>query len=72
MTDDVGVITGDLTVHTVLGDNGRSAHVSVQYTGAEEWYTLTGSPAPLPDGDLTAYHQGLLDPIRHGQAAEAT
>lgn len=36
MSDDVGAITGDLTVHTVLGDDGRSAHVTVQYTGADE------------------------------------
>ncbi|OIJ88139.1 hypothetical protein BIV25_37145 [Streptomyces sp. MUSC 14] len=71
MTDDVGVITGDLTVRTVLGADGRTAHVTVQYTGAEEWYALTGSPALLPDGDLTAYHQALLDRIRHGQAAQA-
>lgn len=72
MTDDVGVITGELTVRTQLRDDGHTAHVTVQYTGAEEWYTLTGSPAPVPDSDLAAYHQDLLDRIRHGQAAEAT
>ncbi|MEU8975830.1 hypothetical protein AB0D11_42700 [Streptomyces monashensis] len=72
MTDDVGVITGHLTIRTVLGTDGRTAHVSVQYTGAEEWYTLTGSPAPVPDGDLASYHQCLLDRIRQGQAAEAS
>ncbi|MEU9413334.1 hypothetical protein AB0E08_47655 [Streptomyces sp. NPDC048281] len=72
MTDDVGVITGDLTVRTIVGDDGHSAHTTVQYTGAEEWYTLTGSPVPLPDGDLAGYHQSLLDRIRHGHAAEAT
>ncbi|MET9078451.1 hypothetical protein ABZX95_41445 [Streptomyces sp. NPDC004232] len=72
MTDDVGVITGELTVRTDLGADGCTARVRVQYTGAEEWYTLTGSPAPVPDGDLAAYHQGLLDRIRQGQAAEAS
>ncbi|MBX7555387.1 hypothetical protein K1Y78_47730 [Streptomyces sp. tea 10] len=72
MTDNVGVITGELTVRTDLGADGRTARVRVQYTGAEEWYTLTGSPAPVPDGDLAAYHQGLLDRIRQGQAAEAS
>ncbi|MEU1690031.1 hypothetical protein ABZ590_00165 [Streptomyces hirsutus] len=71
MTDDVGVITGDLTVHTELGDDGHSAHVTIQYTGAEEWYTLTGSPAPVSDGDLAAYHQDLLARIRRGGAVEA-
>ncbi|MGH1552294.1 hypothetical protein ACRAWF_09620 [Streptomyces sp. L7] len=45
MTDDVGVITGDLTVRTVRRTDGLVA-VTVQYAGADEWYTLTGSPAP--------------------------
>lgn len=72
MTDEVGVITGDLTVRTRLGDDGHSAHALVQYTGAEEWYTLAGSPAPVPDGDLPAYHQDLLGRIRQGRTAEAT
>ncbi|MER6385303.1 hypothetical protein [Streptomyces sp. NPDC001250] len=48
MTDEAGVITGDLTLRTGLGDDAPSAHVSVQYTGAEEWYTLTGSPVAVP------------------------
>ncbi|CAM5678193.1 hypothetical protein SAVIM338S_07246 [Streptomyces avidinii] len=47
MTDEVGVITGDVTLTTVAGPDG-TATVRIQYTGAEEWYTLTGSPAPLP------------------------
>ncbi|MEU2427109.1 hypothetical protein ABZ619_39895 [Streptomyces sp. NPDC007851] len=72
MTDDVGVITGELTVRTTLNDDARSAHVTVQYTGAEEWYTLTGSPAPVPDGGLAAYHRDLLGRVRRGQAAQAT
>ncbi|MFK0288438.1 hypothetical protein ACIQVL_49385 [Streptomyces sp. NPDC090499] len=72
MTDDVGVITGDLTVAVHLSDDGHSAHATVQYTGADEWYTLTGSPAPIPDGDLAGYHHSLLDRIRHGRSAEAT
>ncbi|MEU7061462.1 hypothetical protein [Streptomyces sp. NPDC046197] len=72
MTDDVGVITGDLTVRTTLAGDGRSAHVAVQYTGAEEWYTLTGSPAPIPRGGLAAYHRDLLGRIRRGQGATAT
>lgn len=72
MTGEAGVITGDLTLRTVLGDDAPSAHVSVQYTGAEECYTLTGSPVPVPAGQLTAHHRGLLDRIRNGQAAQAT
>ncbi|KOV58793.1 hypothetical protein [Streptomyces sp. MMG1121] len=72
MTADVGVITGDLTLRTTLGRDRRTAHVSVQYTGADEWYTLTGSPAPVPDSGLAAYHHRLLDRIRQGGAATAT
>lgn len=44
MTDEVGVITGDITVATEIRQG--LAHIRVQYTGAEEWYTLTGSPLP--------------------------
>ncbi|WP_343236215.1 hypothetical protein [Streptomyces arenae] len=72
MTDEVGVITGQLTVYSTLGDDAHTAHVTVQYTGADEWYTLTGSPVPVPDGNLAAYHQRLLDRIRQGHATEAT
>ncbi|WP_420878271.1 hypothetical protein [Streptomyces sporangiiformans] len=46
MTDEVGVITGDLTLATTALPGGRAA-ATVQYTGAAEWYTLTGSPVPL-------------------------
>ncbi|GLW03973.1 hypothetical protein [Streptomyces lavendulae] len=45
MTDEVGVITGDVTLTSGAGPDG-TASVRIQYTGAEEWYTLTGSPAP--------------------------
>ncbi|MGW3209007.1 hypothetical protein [Streptomyces sp. NPDC001135] len=72
MTDDVGVITGDLTVRTTPDPDGRTAHVNLQYTGADEWYTLTGSPTPIPEEGLAAYHRDLLDRIRHGQGATAT
>ncbi|SEC10363.1 hypothetical protein SAMN05216532_0481 [Streptomyces sp. 2231.1] len=50
MTDEVGVITGNLTVRTTLAKDGRRVCVAVQYIGADEWYVLTGSPAPLPRG----------------------
>ncbi|MGV4891592.1 hypothetical protein ACSR0Z_34420 [Streptomyces viridosporus] len=70
MTDEVGVITGDLTLATRLRPDGH-AHLAVQYTGAEEWYTLTGSPAPLPPAGLEALHHHLLERIRRGGAARA-
>ncbi|MFE7456218.1 hypothetical protein ACIOD0_17745 [Kitasatospora albolonga] len=70
MTDEVGVVTGELTVSTTLRPDGR-AEVAVQYTGAEEWYVLTGSPVPLPPAGLEALHRSLLDRISQGGGAQA-
>ncbi|MDW4911117.1 hypothetical protein RB628_38870 [Streptomyces sp. ADMS] len=72
MTDEVGVITGDLTIATRLLADG-CAHIAVQYTDADEWYTLTGSPlpAPAPAQGLAALHEEILERVRHGGGAEA-
>jgi len=63
MTDEVGVVTGDLTLSTVLDDG--TAVVKVQYKGADEWYTVTGGKAKLADPkDIDAVHAiatGLLN-----------
>ncbi|MFJ9590721.1 hypothetical protein [Streptomyces acidicola] len=72
MTDDVGVITGDLTVSTTLDDDGRTARVAVQYTGADEWYTLSKTPALKASEGLAAYHRDILGRIRRGDAARGT
>ncbi|MFG2290639.1 hypothetical protein ACGFOU_31735 [Streptomyces sp. NPDC048595] len=68
MTDEVGVITGDLTIATVLQPGGRVA-VHIQYTGAEEWYTLTGSPVAVAPGGLAALHTAVVQAVRHGGGA---
>lgn len=64
MTDDVGVVTGELTLRTDLAEDGQAV-VRVQYRDADEWYTVTGGRAPLADpADLEAVHAiavGLLD-----------
>jgi hypothetical protein len=64
MTDEVGVITGDLTLRTESGGDGAVV-VRVQYREADEWYTVTGGRATLADpADLDAVHSiavGLLD-----------
>ncbi|WP_055495054.1 hypothetical protein [Streptomyces sp. TP-A0356] len=70
MTDEVGVITGELTVATTRLADGR-AQIAIQYAGAEEWYSLTGSPAPLPSGGLKTLHLDVLERVRHGGAAKA-
>ncbi|MBT2453071.1 hypothetical protein J7F03_39835 [Streptomyces sp. ISL-43] len=69
MTDEVGVITGDVTLTTEIGPDG-TVQVRIQYTGAEEWYTLTGSPAPLPPEGLAAFHERIVDAVKAGGQAE--
>ena len=60
MTDEVGTVTGDLTLLTELGDD-RALRVLVQYVGAEEWYRVTDSPTSLPEGTtLEALHAELI------------
>lgn len=55
MTDEVGVVTGDLTLRTVLADGQVS--LQVQYKDADEWYAVTGGRAPLADpAALDAVH----------------
>lgn len=55
MTDEVGVVTGDLTLRTEL--SGSDAVVTVQYLEADEWYVVTGGRVTLRDPrDLDAVH----------------
>ncbi|MCX5077114.1 hypothetical protein ACFWHQ_03045 [Streptomyces sp. NPDC060334] len=67
MTDEVGVITGELTLRTVAGADGK-IRFDIQYLDADEWYTLTGSP--LPHGDPHALHRAALAAVRAGGGAE--
>jgi hypothetical protein len=56
MSDEVGVVTGDLTVRTEVDDKGALV-VRVQYKDAAEWYTVTGAKATLHDPkDIDAVH----------------
>jgi hypothetical protein len=63
MTDEAGVVTGDLTLRTELSEAGEAV-LSVQYKDAEEWYAVTGGRTKLSDpADLDAVHTiavGLL------------
>ncbi|RIV34547.1 hypothetical protein [Micromonospora radicis] len=63
MTDEVGVVTGELTLRTELADGQVTLHV--QYKDADEWYVVTGGRAPLDDATaLDAVHDiavGLLN-----------
>ncbi|GAA1788413.1 hypothetical protein GCM10009682_08190 [Luedemannella flava] len=56
MTDEVGVVTGDLTLRTEV-DDALNLVVRVQYKDAAEWYTVTGAKAQLADvKDIDAVH----------------
>ncbi|WP_318209575.1 MULTISPECIES: hypothetical protein [unclassified Streptomyces] len=71
MTDEVGVITGELTVATGPLTDGQAV-VLIQYKGADEWYTLTGSPMPVPPGGLAQLHAAVLDRVRAGGGARVS
>jgi hypothetical protein len=67
MTDEVGVITGDLTLQTTVEpatDGAFTAVLRAQYRDAAEWYAVTGGRVPLRNpADMTAVHKlavGLL------------
>jgi hypothetical protein len=47
MTDEAGVVTGDLTLRTE--EAGGEVVLRVQYKDAAEWYTVTGAKAKLHD-----------------------
>lgn len=62
---EVGAVTGELEVATRPGDSGLD--VKVRYAGAEEWYTVDGSPVAL-EGDEhpppSELHARLVDHLR--------
>jgi hypothetical protein len=55
MTDEAGVITGELTLRTEL--SGDRITLRVQYKDADEWYAVTDGTATVRDpADLDAVH----------------
>ncbi|MET9293928.1 hypothetical protein [Streptomyces sp. NPDC003077] len=69
-TDEVGLINGDVTVHTTWTEG--QAHLAVQYTGAQDWFTLRGSPVPAAsEAESRALHQATVDAVRAGGGATA-
>ena len=61
MTEEVGAVTGDLEVTTRLQQS--VIEVAVRYAGADEWYTVKGSPiessiiSGSPSGELHELNQ---------------
>ncbi|WP_405148467.1 hypothetical protein OG589_11175 [Sphaerisporangium sp. NBC_01403] len=65
MTDEVGIVTGDLTVVTDIREG--QAVVQVAYTGAEESYTVTGGPLVIAGGDDGAcVHAAMVRAVQQG------
>lgn len=55
MTDEVGVVTGELTLRTEYADG--KVTLRVQYKDADEWYVVTGGSVALADpAGLDAVH----------------
>jgi hypothetical protein len=48
LTNEVGVITGELELHTTCAGDGTLT-LAVRYAGAAEWYTLKGEGYRLHD-----------------------
>jgi hypothetical protein len=59
MTEEAGAVTGNLELFTRPSAEG-SVDVMVRYADADEWYTVSGSPAQMSGGDLRATHEALL------------
>lgn len=60
MTEEVGVVTGDLELRTVLGADGVVT-AKIRYVGAQEWYRVRGGACKLVDErDHAAVHSLLV------------
>ncbi|WP_255308032.1 hypothetical protein [Streptomyces marincola] len=68
MTKEVGVVTGELELHTAGSPDGALT-LRIRYAGADEWYTVEGGPYRLHDPrDHEVLHDiliGLLHRPRH-------
>ncbi|GAB2905707.1 hypothetical protein [Streptomyces mayteni] len=67
MTREVGVITGELELHTAAGDDGTLT-LRVRYAGAAEWYTIDGGPYRLHDPrDHEVLHEIIVNLLHRPQ-----
>lgn len=63
LTDEVGIIRGDLTIHTTWSEG--QAQIAVQFSGASDWFTMTGSPVPCPSEEASrSLHQSIVESVR--------
>lgn len=69
-TVEIGPVHGDLTLHTTWVDG--HAELSVQYTGASDWFTVIGSPVPAAtERQARDIHQRMVEAAKVGHAATA-
>ncbi|TDC77565.1 hypothetical protein [Streptomyces hainanensis] len=67
MTREVGVITGELELHTGAADDGTLT-LRVRYAGAAEWYTIDGGPYRLHDPrDHEVLHEIVVNLLHRPQ-----
>ncbi|MCF6469201.1 hypothetical protein FAF44_12470 [Nonomuraea sp. MG754425] len=64
MTEEVGVITGEVTVRTVV--TGDQITVRVQYLDADEWYEIEGSPLGGSADPGPGLHEEIVQAVRRG------
>ncbi|WP_326635654.1 hypothetical protein OIE67_00795 [Nonomuraea fuscirosea] len=64
MTEEAGVITGEVTVRTEV--SGDRVTVRVQYLDADEWYQIDGSPLRPDSGPGQDLHDQIVQAVRHG------
>ncbi|MEV1009493.1 hypothetical protein [Streptomyces sp. NPDC049881] len=67
MTKEVGVITGELELHTDADEQGALT-MRIRYAGADEWYTVDGGPFRLHDPrDHEVLHEVLVQLLHRPQ-----
>jgi hypothetical protein len=59
MTEEAGSVTGELKLLCKSETDGL--HVAVRYAGADEWYTVSGSPVQIQGNP----HDALGRVVRH-------
>ncbi|TDC26743.1 hypothetical protein E1265_03455 [Streptomyces sp. 8K308] len=67
MTREVGVITGELELHTGAAEDGTLT-MRIRYAGAAEWYTVDGGPYRLHDPrDHEVLHEIVVNLLHRPQ-----
>ncbi|WP_190822239.1 hypothetical protein [Saccharopolyspora pogona] len=69
LTNEVGVITGELELRTTCTDDG-ALRLAIRYVGATEWYTVRGENYRLHDPrDHEVVHRLLVNVLHRPVAS---